>query len=195
MSSSTKRHSMMPRAGTLPKAPVNLSSSVVIHDNAVLTGNHTINISSEAVIHPRNKLDSSNGRVTIGRRCIIHERVQIGAPSADPTKGEFGVTLEDYVTVEVAAIIESGCTTIGEGCLIGVGARIGRGAKLGKHCTITARSVIQPGEQLPDFTVLYSNGTRRIDRRGVTELKNKAQARQIDIMRKLIPTNLARFKD
>ena len=137
MSSSNKRHSMMPRAGQLPKAPVNLSSSVVIHDNAVLTGNHTINISSETVIHPRNKLDSSHGRVTIGRRCIIHERVQIGAPSADPTKGEFGVTLEDYVTVEVAAIIESGCTTIGEGCLIGVGARIGRGAKLGKVCAVT----------------------------------------------------------
>ncbi|KAK8045266.1 trimeric LpxA-like protein [Apiospora rasikravindrae] len=198
MSSSTKRHSMMPRAGQLPKAPVNLSSSVVIHDNAVLTGNHTINISSETVIHPRNKLDSSHGRVTIGRRCIIHERVVIGAPSADPTKGEFGVTLEDYVTVEVAAVIESGCTTIGEGCLIGVGARIGRGAKLGKHCqhcTITARSVIQPGEQLPDYTVLYSNGTRRTDKRGVTDLKNKAQARQIDVMRRLIPTNLNRFKE
>lgn len=133
MSSSAKRQSAMPKA-SVPKAPVNLSSSLVIHDNAVLTGNHTINIAGESVVHPRNKFDSSHGRITIGRRCIIHERVFIGAPSADATKADFGVLIEDYVTVEVAATVESGGTTIGEGCLIGVGARIGRGAKLGKVC-------------------------------------------------------------
>ena len=74
MSSSAKRQSAAPKA-SVPKAPVNLSSSLVIHDNAVLTGNHTINIAGESVVHPRNKFDSSHGRITIGRRCIIHERV------------------------------------------------------------------------------------------------------------------------
>lgn len=132
MSSSNKRQSIHPRMPQGPKAPVNFSSSIVIADTANLTGSHTIVISSESVIHPRAKLDSSGGRITISRRCIIHERSHVGAPSADLTPAEFGATIEDYVTVEVGAIIESGGTIIGEGSVIGIGARVGKGAKLGK---------------------------------------------------------------
>ncbi|KAI3324329.1 trimeric LpxA-like protein [Xylariaceae sp. AK1471] len=196
MSSSTKRQSILPRVQSGPKAPVNFSSSITIADSALLTGTHTINISSESVVHPRAKLDSSNGRITIGRRCIVHERTSIGAASADPTPNESrdGVVINDYVTVEVGAIIESGGTIIGDGCHVGVGSRVGKGAKLGKHCILTPKSVIQLGEVVPDFTVIYSNGTRRLDKRGVTDLKNKAQARQIEVLRKLIPSNPAKFQ-
>ncbi|KAI1380426.1 trimeric LpxA-like protein [Hypoxylon crocopeplum] len=194
--SSSKRQSILPRVQSGPKAPVNFSSSITIADSALLTGNHTINVSSESVIHPRAKLDSSNGRITIGRRCIIHERTSIGAVSAEPTPSESrdGVVINDYVTVEVGAVLESGGTIIGEGCQIGVGCKVGKGAKLGKHCTLTPQSVIQPGETVPDFTVVYSNGIRRSDKRGVTDLKNKVQARQIEVLRRLIPSNPAKFQ-
>ncbi|KAK9770251.1 putative Trimeric LpxA-like protein [Seiridium cardinale] len=193
--SSNKRQSVLPRVQPGPKAPVNFSPSITIADTAILTGSHTINVSSESVVHPRSRLDSTRGRVTVGRRCIVHERVHIGAAGSDPTPASFGVLLEDYVTVEVAAVIESGETTIAEGTVVGIGARIGRGAKIGKHCTITAKSVVQPGEVLPDYTVLYTNGTRRTDRREINELKNKAQAREIEVLRRLIPSNPAKFKD
>ncbi|KAF3061568.1 putative trimeric-like protein [Daldinia childiae] len=194
--SSSKRQSILPRVQSGPKAPVNFSSSITIADSALLAGNHTINISSETVIHPRAKLDSSNGRITIGRRCIVHERTSIGATSADPTPSESrdGVVVSDYVTIEVGVVLESGGTMIGEGCLVGVGCRVGKGARLGKHCTLTPHSVIQPWEIVPDFTVVYSNGTRRTDKRGVTDLKNKAQARQIEVLRRLIPSNPAKFQ-
>ncbi|KAI0517976.1 hypothetical protein F5B22DRAFT_601278 [Xylaria bambusicola] len=134
MSSSTKRQSVLPRVQSGPKAPVNFSSSITIADSALLTGNHTINISSESVVHPRAKLDSANGRITIGRRCMVHERTSIGAVSADPTPSESrdGVVISDYATVETGAIIESGGTIIGEGCQVGVGSRVGKGAQLGK---------------------------------------------------------------
>ncbi|KAI0112534.1 trimeric LpxA-like protein [Nemania sp. FL0031] len=196
MSSSTKRQSVLPRVHSGPKAPVNFSSSITIADSALLTGNHTINISSESVVHPRAKLDSANGRITIGRRCIVHERTNIGAASADPTPSESrdGVVISDYATVEAGAIIESGGTVIGEGSCVGVGSRVGKGAKLGKQCILTPKSVIRPGEVVPDFTVVYSNGTRRLDKRGVTDLKNKAQSRQIEVLRKLIPSNPAKFQ-
>jgi dynactin 6 len=215
MASSGKRQSVLPRVQSGPKAPVNFSSSITIADTSILTGGHTINISSESVVHPRARLDSANGRVTIGRRCIIHERTHIGAAGTDHTPGAFGVQLDDYVTVEVSAVIESGETSISEGTVIGIGSRIGKGAKIGKvcpylrirgqlalhanaflqHCTITAKSIIQPGEVLADHTVVYANGTRRVDRRDINELKNKAQARQIEILRRLIPSNPAKFKD
>ncbi|KAI0382187.1 trimeric LpxA-like protein [Hypomontagnella monticulosa] len=193
---SSKRQSIVPRVQSGPKAPVNFSSSIIIADSALLTGNHTINISSESVVHPRAKLDSSNGRITIGRRCIIHERTSIGALSLDPRPSESrdGVVISDYATIEVGAVLESGGTMIGEGCLVGVGCRVGKGAKLGKHCTLTPQSVISPGEIVPDFTVVYSNGTRRADKRGVADLKNRAQARQIEVLRRLIPSNPAKFQ-
>ncbi len=63
-----------------------------------------------------------------------------------------------------------------------------------QHCVLAPKSVVQPGEVVPDFTVVYSNGTRRLDKRGVTDLKNKAQARQIEVLRKLIPSNPAKFQ-
>ncbi|ORY62531.1 trimeric LpxA-like protein [Pseudomassariella vexata] len=195
MSSSNKRQSVLPKVPSGPKAPVNFGSHVTIADSAILTGSHTINISSESVIHPRARLESTYGRITIGRRCIVHERTHVGAPSSDDKRGDFGVLTEDYVVVEVGSIIESGNTTIGEGCHIGPRVTIGKGAKLGKHCTITAKSIIQPGEVVPDYTVVYSNGLRRTDKRGLEILKAKAQARQIEILRRLISSNPAKFKD
>ena len=134
MSSSSKRQSIVPRAPSGPKAPVNFSSSIIIADSALLTGHHTINISSESVVHPRARLDSSNGRVTIGRRCIVHERTSVGAAPSNPspTDSRDGVMIHDYVTLEVGAVIEAGGTVVGEGAHVGVGCRVSKGAKLGK---------------------------------------------------------------
>ncbi|KAI0015058.1 trimeric LpxA-like protein [Xylariomycetidae sp. FL0641] len=201
-SSHSKRQSVLPRAPSGPKAPANLSSSVTIADSAILTGHHTINVSSESVIHPRAKLDSTNGRITIGRRCIVHERTNIGAaatmvpaiPGAESEpKPRDGVVIGDYAAVEVGATIESGGTMIGEGSVVGVNCRVGRGASLGKHCTLTPLSTVRPGEKVPDFTVVYANGTRRHDKRDVADLKNKAQSRQIEVLRRLIPSNPGKF--
>lgn len=134
MSSSNKRHSILPaidRSG--PKPPVNFSSSLIISDNAILTGTHSITIQSETVVHPRCRFESSQGSILVGRRCIIQERAHIGAPGEggdSPNAG--GVVLGDYVQVEVGVVIETGGTDIGEGTLIQVGSKIGKGAKVGK---------------------------------------------------------------
>ena len=132
-SSSNKRHSILPpisQAG--PKPPVQFSSSITIADSALLTGSNPITISSESVVHPRSKLDSLAGSISIGRRCIIHERSMLGAMGSEGRITERAVTLGDYVTVEVGAVIEAGDTVIGEGTVVGVGCRIGRGAVIGK---------------------------------------------------------------
>ncbi len=47
---------------------------------------------------------------------------------------------------------------------------------------------------LPDFTVIYGNGSRRIDKSGAEDLKMKMVARQVEVLRKLIPSNLAKFQ-
>ncbi|KAM7185960.1 Trimeric LpxA-like protein [Rhypophila sp. PSN 637] len=226
-SSSSKRHSILPAVSQAgPKPPIQFSSSLIIADSAILTGPHTITIRSESVIHPRARLESTAGRINIGRRCIVHERTHIGlVPSSSSSStsrsgkssliskgsglgvlGEAGevpvspsvpigaVTLGDYVTVEVAATIEGGETLIGDGTIVGVGSKIGAGATVGKHCTLTPHSVVAPGEVILDFTVIYSNGARRKDRRGVVDLRNKGQARQIEVLRRMIPSNPAKFQ-
>ncbi|AEO58937.1 hypothetical protein MYCTH_2306711 [Thermothelomyces thermophilus ATCC 42464] len=190
---SSKRHSMLPPVSSGPKPPVQFSSSIVIADSAVLTGTHPITIHSESVVHPRARLDSLAGRVTIGRRCVVHERATVGAVGASGRVTEAAVTLADYVTVEVGAAVEAGDTFIGEGTVVGVGAKVGAGAVIGKHCTLTPHTEIAAGEVVPDFTVVYSNGMRRTDKRGVAELKNKGLARQIDVLRRIIPSNPAKF--
>ncbi|KAK3350070.1 trimeric LpxA-like protein [Lasiosphaeria hispida] len=198
MSSSSKRHSILPPVSAGPRPPVQFSSPLTIAESAVLTGSHTISISSESVIHPRARLDSLGGRITIGRRCIVHERSTVGAIGTEgPAKGADkaeGVTLGDYVTVEVAAAIEAGGTLIGEGTTVGVSVKVGAGAVVGRYCTLTPHTVVVAGEVIPDFTVIYSNGMRRTDRRGVTELRNKGQTRQIEVLRRMIPTNPAKFQ-
>jgi dynactin-6 len=210
MSSSTKRSSAAKVAG--PKPPVHFSSSITISEKAVLQGTHSITIQSETVVHPAAKFESTMGSVLVGRRCIIHERAHIGASAEDPNVAKpGGVSLGDYVIVEVDAVIEAGDTEIGDGALIQVGSRVGAGAKVGKvldrstvfleaatdkqqNCTLTPKSVLKPGEVLPDDTVIYANGLRRTDRRGLTDLRKTGSTKQIAILRKMMPSNPAKFQ-
>ncbi|KAL8392601.1 hypothetical protein RB595_002700 [Gaeumannomyces hyphopodioides] len=195
MSSSNKRHSVMPAAAQAgPKAPVIFSSSITIADQAMLSGMYPITVSSESVIHPRARFDSAGGPVNVGRRCIVHERAVLGAPGTNNHYVEGSVTLADLVTVEAAAVVECGGTYVGEGTTVGVGCRIGAGASIGKHCTLTPMSTVASGEKIPDFTVIYSNGMRRIDKRNMQGLRNPVQSRHIDVLRRLIPSNPAKFQ-
>jgi len=163
------------------------------------------------VIHPRARIDAQAGGVHVGKRCIVHERAVVGAVGASGRVVAMGVTLGDYVTVETGATVEAGDTAVGEGTTVGAGSLVGAGAKVGKvwlcfdggggeevltmgqNCTLTAYTVIKAGEVVPDNTVVYSNGLRRTDRRGVEVLKQKAQARQIDVLRRLIPSKPEKF--
>ena len=193
---SSKRHSILPavdRSG--PKPPVDFSSSLTISDNAILQGSHSITMQSESVVHPRARFESELGSILIGRRCIIHERTHIGARPADQAAAQTGgVALGDYVVVEVGSVIEAGDTEIGQGTTIHAGSRIGSGAKIGKNCTISHRSVVSPGETLPDCTVVYSNGLRRTNNRGVAEMRKQGVMKQISVLRKMIPSNPDKFK-
>ncbi|KAJ4155357.1 hypothetical protein LMH87_000608 [Akanthomyces muscarius] len=193
---SSKRHSILPaidRSG--PKPPVNFSSTLIISDNAILQGTHSITMQAETVIHPRCRFESNEGSVLIGRRCIVHERAHIGARPENPeTAGTGGVAVGDYVQIEVGSIIESGGTEIGEGSLIQVGSKIGSGTKIGANCTISPMSVVPAGSTLPDYTVVYSNGTQRTDRRDASDLRKLGMVKQIAVLRHMIPSNPDKFK-
>ncbi|ROV87705.1 hypothetical protein VSDG_09754 [Cytospora chrysosperma] len=192
-----KRHSILPpvtQSG--PKAPVRFSSTLTIADSAVLSGSHTIQIRSESVVHPRAKIESLAGSIDIGKRCIVHERTHIGALGERGrfVEGTNAVTILDYCTVEVAATVEAGGTVIGEGTVVGVGSRVGSGAVIGKYCTLSPRTIILEGERVPDYTIVFSNGTQRRDKRDVVDIRMRTQIRQLDVLRKLIPSKPSKFE-
>ncbi|EPE27762.1 Trimeric LpxA-like enzyme [Glarea lozoyensis ATCC 20868] len=184
---SSKRASTAPAA---PKPPTSLSPTLTIAEHASLVGSYLITLGANTVVHPRAKLNSTYGPITVGSNCIISERSMIGLQGRG-ADGE-GVVIEDGVIVEVGATVES--KVIGEGCVIEVNAKVGRGSLLGTHCKIGPLCEVAEDEVLPDYTVLFANGMRRIDNSGVEDLKLKMVARQIDVLRRLIPSNLTKFQ-
>lgn len=109
---------------------MHFAAALVIADNAALTGTHLISVGLHTVIHPRSKLNSTYGPITIGSNCIISERSQIGFQSAPSSSLTEGVFLENGVVVETGAVVEA--RKVGEGSVIEVNARIGKGAIIGK---------------------------------------------------------------
>ena len=115
-----------------PKPPTSLASTLVIADNASLTGTHLITMGSNTIVHPRTKFNSTFAPIQVGSSCIISERSLIGLQS-EPTEDEReGVAIDNGVIVEVGATVEA--KRIGEGCVIEVNAKIGKGVVIGKVC-------------------------------------------------------------
>jgi dynactin-6 len=121
---------MAPRSrlseATIPRPPVTLAPTIVIADTAQLTGTFQITIGSDTVIHPRAKLNSTLGPITVGSFCIINERTTLAAADDE------GLVIEDAVVVEANAVVEA--RRIGEGTWVEVGVRVGRAAVVGKVC-------------------------------------------------------------
>lgn len=118
------RTSASAAADPVAKPPVELHASCVIDGGAQLTGTNLIRIGSSTVIHPKARLNSSNGPITIGESCIIGERSLLQAADAG------GLVIGDAVLVECNAVVEG--KEVGEGTDVEVGVRIGKGAIVGK---------------------------------------------------------------
>jgi len=103
-----------------------------------------------------------------------------------------GTVIEDGVILEVGAVVEA--RRVGEGSLIEINARVGKGAIIGKHCKIGPLCIVEHNEVVPDYTVIYGTGLRRVDKSEVDDLKMKMISRQVDVLRKLIPSNPAKFQ-
>lgn len=109
----------------------------MIADTAVLTGAHLITISADAVLHPRARINSTYGPVTIGEGCIVSEKASVGlleAPAEDNNVNDSApfkeVLLEKDVVVEPSAIVEG--SKIGEGTTLEAGSKVCVDAVLGK---------------------------------------------------------------
>ena len=106
------------------KPPVDLHPACVIDGNAQLIGTYLIRIGANTIIHPKARLNSTNGPITIGESCIISERSLLQASD------QSGLVVGDAVLIECNAIVEG--KEVREGTDVEVGVKIGKGAIVGK---------------------------------------------------------------
>lgn len=140
--------------------------------------------------------------MVVGEGCVVFEKAVVGVGLRDSfaARGESradGVVLGRNVVVETGAVVEA--AEVGEGTVVEAGARLGAGVVVGKFCTITASTTISPHSHLPDYTVAYGPSERRIDttmraRADLRETKMLMHGKQIDVFRKLIPNNVAKWQ-
>ena len=67
-----------------------------------------------------------------------------------------------------------------------------------QYCTISAASVVPPYTLLPDYTVVFSGSQKRVDktmlqRPDILETKMAVHGKQLDMFRRLITNNIAKW--
>ncbi|EGP88808.1 uncharacterized protein MYCGRDRAFT_38720 [Zymoseptoria tritici IPO323] len=182
--------SKRPPTAEAPKPPTTLHPTTTISPLAVLTGTHPVTLGENTILHPYSITTSTTGPITLGRNCTLAEMSVISASSSNPT------TIGDNVTIGPATHITG--ANIGEGSVIEGRVTIAEGAVLGKFCKITAGEVVHPGEVLPDFTVVYGDGKRKVNRTmegsvEVREARRKGVEGECALARRLIPNAAAKW--
>ena len=197
-----KRQSVLPKPSSIVLDP-----SVLIAQHAQLTGTHPITIGPNAVLHPHCKISSAFSPVVLGEGVVIFERAKVGVGFGDSDadsrrssivsqkRGE-GTVLEKNVVVETGAIVEA--AEVGEGTVIEIGASVGRGCVIGKYCTISTSTTLPPNSQVPDYTVVFCGNRTRLDRTlkerpEVLQAKVLMHTKQVDMFKKLVPNNVAKW--
>lgn len=66
-----------------------------------------------------------------------------------------------------------------------------------QYCTISPSSVVSPNARLPDYTVVYGS-EQRLDktlmiRPEILEAKEAVHKKQLDMFKKLVPNNVAKW--
>ena len=180
-----------PRSSTSSAVPVvkpqcTLHPSAIVADKAHLIGPHKLGIGENTVVHPQARILAEHGNVSIGRNCIVAEKAILGPREA---RDGADLTIAEGVSIESGAVVEA--RSVGEHTTVEVKAKIGKGAVVGRWCKIAPSCRIEENEVLPDFTVVYGLGQRRVDTvlrdlKEMRDLRVKARDMEIGLLRTLI---------
>ncbi|KAI4938471.1 hypothetical protein J4E85_000911 [Alternaria conjuncta] len=184
-SGAPKRQSILPKPSS-----IFLDTTVLIAQHAQITGTHPVTIGPNTVLHPHSKLSSAVAPVVLGEGCVVFERAKVGVgmgaegdaegkrgSMAPPARGSGsvresmrseGTVLGRNVVVDSGAVVEA--AEVGEGSVVEVGAVLGRGSIIGRRVDRTLQ--LRPE---------------------LLEQKMAVHAKQLDMFKKLIPNNIAKW--
>ncbi|KAK6541268.1 hypothetical protein TWF694_008631 [Orbilia ellipsospora] len=180
-----KRSGATSSTSSTPLPPLSIDPTAVLSDAISFSGIYPITIGANSIIHPRCKLNSSDGPIIIGANCIISEKTHLIAPDID------GLVLGDFVLIEVNCSIQA--ARIGEGSSAEVGVRLGKASRIGNNCTLSPLTTVSDRDFIPDLTVIYGENQRRIDSSGTGIARCEIILAHIECLKKLLPNKAEKY--
>lgn len=176
--------------------PVNISSQAYLDPACYVKGQHLLTIEQGAVIHPRCRLYTDTGKVSLGSDCLLLERCMIGFdkeynPAQSSSPAEPGdITIGSRTYLHSAVKLQPPCS-VGECSILEAGVQLLPSCNIGNHVKICAGITLPANTTIPDWTVVYGlNGTRRQRPQSVTEeLRLEGLARERTTVEALLKLN------
>jgi dynactin-6 len=94
------------------------------------------------------------------------------------------------VVVETHAVVEG---QVGEGTLVEARAHVGPGAVVGRYCHIGVFCEVKAGEVVPDHTVVYGEGLRRVDGSGRDGARGRNVRSMVETLRVIVGSKPEKF--
>jgi carbonic anhydrase/acetyltransferase-like protein (isoleucine patch superfamily) len=162
--------------GPHPKPPLEIHPTAHLDPQAYIQGIFPINLGAHVIIHPRARLVSVYGPLSIGAGTVISERCIVGGPGPDPRSPlppppevPLKTFLGHDVVFQAAAEVQAG-SSIDDASLIEPQALIMSGLTVGKHTKVCAGC--QVDRSIGDWVVVWGDGQQRRKRIGAEEAEN-----------------------
>ncbi|KAK2865058.1 hypothetical protein FQN49_003948 [Arthroderma sp. PD_2] len=174
-------------APSIPRPPLSVHPTATISETAYFQGTHPISVGAGSVIHPRAKLLSFKGPVSIGEGCIIGEKSVIGGPvtsnsglstpttpsatataapldfgsgldpTSSPSPDRTVTIIENSVSIGPLATISAG-SHIHSAAAIESSAYLGKNVDVGRHAKVCTSCSIPEGDNVEGWTVVWGGG-------------------------------------
>jgi UDP-3-O-[3-hydroxymyristoyl] glucosamine N-acyltransferase len=177
-------------AQSRPKASAQLTTNAVppakphtevhptahLDPQAYIQGRYTITLGANVVIHPRVRLVSVYGPLTIGAGTVISERCIVGGPGPDPREPlppepaePFKTVIGQNVMLHASAEIEAGAS-LDDASLIEPRAVVKKGVNIGKHSKVCAGCLVD--RSVGNWVVIWGDGQISRTRAGAEQPEN-----------------------
>ncbi|KAI9376028.1 trimeric LpxA-like protein [Aspergillus egyptiacus] len=175
-----------------PLAPVSAHPTAIISESAIFHGTYKVSVGKGTVIHPRARINATEGPVKIGDGCIVCERSVIGTPPAPvpasaggsggyggggggemKEKEEVPVLISSNVTIGPLATVQAG-VQIHSAVVVEAHAVVKRGVEIGAHSKICARCELAEGARVGEWVVVWGGGKGVVRRRRIQGKAGKA---------------------
>ncbi|KAE8148254.1 hypothetical protein BDV25DRAFT_20504 [Aspergillus avenaceus] len=144
-----------------PRAPVTAHNTTTIADTALFHGTYPITLGAGTIVHPRAKVYSYEGPVTIADNCIISEKSTVGIAPTSPRDAraadEAPIRISSSVTIGPLATVLPG-VNVHSAVTVEALAVVGWGVSVGAHSKVCAGCEVAEGVVIRDWTVVWGSG-------------------------------------
>lgn len=139
-----------------------IAGTAFVHESAVVTGD--VQIGEGANLWPCAVARGDVSKIVIGRNTSIQDNSVLHTNRYQP------LIVGDNVIVGHNVNLHS--CEVGEGTLVGIGSIVLDGVKVGKNCIVAAGSLLPPGREYPDNSMIMGSPARVVRQIGEENKEN-----------------------